>query len=166
MDMRSQKVVIGIYTVNMILKRCTCMQWDLNGIPCPAHMQFLQCCTQSVHPLSEMSWWYSKEAFLLTYRHKLQPVRSEIFWKVDPHQAMEPLDLVKMVGRPKTKRVRKKDEAIKRQGEWASSRKGRVMTCLRPSIPSVTPDFELSETSKQRSSKPDDTTLQHPFIQI
>lgn len=32
---------------------------------------------------------------------------------------------------------------------------------LRPSIPSKTPDFELSETSKQRSSKPDATTLQH-----
>ncbi|KAH0698892.1 hypothetical protein KY284_013107 [Solanum tuberosum] len=32
---------------------------------------------------------------------------------------------------------------------------------LRPSIPSQTPDFELSETSKQRSSKPNDTTLQH-----
>ncbi|WMV19855.1 hypothetical protein MTR67_013240 [Solanum verrucosum] len=32
---------------------------------------------------------------------------------------------------------------------------------LRPSIPSKTPDFELSETSKQRSSKPDATTLIH-----
>ena len=23
------------HTVNMILKRCTCRQWDLNGISCP-----------------------------------------------------------------------------------------------------------------------------------
>ncbi|XP_049397147.1 uncharacterized protein LOC125861247 [Solanum stenotomum] len=115
------------HTVNMILKRCTCRQWDLNGIPCPHAISAML--YNKLDPLSEMSWWYSKEAFLLTYRHKLQPVRSEKFWKVNPHQAMEPPDLVKMVGRPKTKRVRKKDEAIKRQGEWASSRKGRVMTC-------------------------------------
>lgn len=115
------------HTVNMILKRCTCRQWDLNGIPCPHAISAML--YNKLDPLSEMSWWYSKEAFMLTYRHKLQPVRSEKFWKVDPHQAMEPPDLVKMVGRPKTKRVRKKDEAIKRQGEWASSRKGRVMTC-------------------------------------
>lgn len=65
-----------------------------------------------------------------TYKHKSQHVRIEKFWKGDPHQAMEPPDLVKMVGRPKTKRVeKKKDEAIKRQGEGESSRKGRVMTC-------------------------------------
>lgn len=42
---------------------------------------------------------------------------------------MEPAELVKMVGRPKTKMVRNKDEAIMRQGEWSSSRKGRVTTC-------------------------------------
>ena len=59
-------------------------------------------------PLSKMSWWYSKEAFMRTYKHKSQHVRIEKFWKGDPHQAMEPPDLVKMVGRPKTKRVGKK----------------------------------------------------------
>lgn len=32
---------------------------------------------------------------------------------------------------------------------------------LRPSISNQIPNFELFETSKQRSSKPDDTTLQH-----
>ncbi|KAK4340690.1 hypothetical protein RND71_039191 [Anisodus tanguticus] len=38
-------------------------------------------------------------------------------------------DLVKMPGRPKFKRIRQKDEVIKRQGEWENSRKGRIMTC-------------------------------------
>nr|XP_009779792.1 PREDICTED: uncharacterized protein LOC104228936 [Nicotiana sylvestris] len=68
-------------------------------------------------PLKEMHWWYSKEAFLLTYKHKLQLVPAEKFWKLDPSQAMEPPELVKQAGRPKVKRDRQKDEAIKRQGE-------------------------------------------------
>ncbi|XP_060211541.1 uncharacterized protein LOC132638791 [Lycium barbarum] len=115
------------HTVSMTLKRCTCRQWDLNGIPCPHAIKAMM--YKKLDPLSEMSWWYSKEAFLLTYKNKLQPVRGEKFWKVGPSQAMEPPELVKRPGRPKIKRVREKDEAIKRQGEWASSRKGRIMTC-------------------------------------
>ncbi|XP_015078858.1 uncharacterized protein LOC107022779 [Solanum pennellii] len=170
------------HTVNMILKRYICRQWDLNGIPCPH--AFSAMLYNKLDPLSKMSWWYSKEAFLRTYRYKLQPVRSENFWKVDTHQAMEPPDLVKMVGRPKTKRVKKKDEAIKRQGEWPlntrpmkRSRKlidepeeiNLTAPQLRPRISSQIPDFELSETSKQRSSKPYDTTLQHtihPYLTV
>ncbi|XP_009775360.2 uncharacterized protein [Nicotiana sylvestris] len=81
------------------------------------------------NPLTEMNWWYSKEAFLLTYKQKLQPVRGEIFWKINPSQAMEPPELVKLAGRPKVKRDRQKDEAIKRQGLWSQSKKGRVVTC-------------------------------------
>lgn len=47
----------------------------------------------------------------MVYRHKLQPVRGEKFWKVEPHQAMEPPTLAKMVGTPKVKRTRENDEA-------------------------------------------------------
>lgn len=34
-----------------------------------------------------------------------------------------------MVGRPKLKRKREKDEARKREGLWSASRKGLKMTC-------------------------------------
>lgn len=34
-----------------------------------------------------------------------------------------------MVGRPKVKRNRVADEALKRKGEWGSSRKRIIMTC-------------------------------------
>lgn len=37
--------------------------------------------------------------------------------------------MVKMVGRPKVKRNRGPDEALKRKGERCKSRKGRIMTC-------------------------------------
>ncbi|XP_049403709.1 uncharacterized protein LOC125867309 [Solanum stenotomum] len=42
---------------------------------------------------------------------------------------MEPPTLAKIIGRPKMKRTRKKDEAKNRQGVWSASRKGMLMTC-------------------------------------
>nr|XP_016507764.1 PREDICTED: uncharacterized protein LOC107825424 [Nicotiana tabacum] len=114
------------HTVNMVVKKCTCRGWDLTGISCPHAIKSLQ--YKKLELVNEINWWYNKEAYLLTYKYKLQSVRGEKFWKVDPSQAMEPPELVKMA-RPKIKRTRQKDEAIKRQGECANSRKWRVMTC-------------------------------------
>ncbi|XP_027773484.1 uncharacterized protein LOC114077555 [Solanum pennellii] len=62
-------------------------------------------------------------------RAKLMPVRGEQFRNVLPEHAMDPPELVKTVGRPKTKTTREKDAAIKRAGEWTHSRKGTKMTC-------------------------------------
>ncbi|KAH0649281.1 hypothetical protein KY285_034529 [Solanum tuberosum] len=115
------------HIVNLRVKRCTCRAWDLEGIPCPHTIKALL--HERINPLTEINWYHSKEAFLLTYKHKLQPMRGEFFWKIDPLQVMEPPEFVKLAGRPRTKRVRQKDEALKRQGEWAVSRKVRVMTC-------------------------------------
>ncbi|KAK4357165.1 hypothetical protein RND71_022775 [Anisodus tanguticus] len=42
---------------------------------------------------------------------------------------MKPPEICKMVGRPKVKRGRVRNENLKRQGEWSSSRKGKPMTC-------------------------------------
>ncbi|PHT49807.1 hypothetical protein CQW23_09554 [Capsicum baccatum] len=53
----------------------------------------------------------------------------EKFWKVHPSHAMEPPGIHKMVGRSKVFRVRKKNEARKREGLWSKSRKGLKMTC-------------------------------------
>ncbi|XP_019231422.1 PREDICTED: uncharacterized protein LOC109212250 [Nicotiana attenuata] len=115
------------HCVNLSIKKCTCRAWELTGIPCPHAIRAIL--HNRGDPLTEMRWWYSKEAFLLTYTHKLQPVRGEKFWKIDPSQAMEPPELVKLAGRPKVKRDKQKDEAVKRQGVWSQSRKCRVMTC-------------------------------------
>ncbi|XP_075107048.1 uncharacterized protein LOC142180030 [Nicotiana tabacum] len=111
----------------MILKQCSCRVWQLFGIPCPhAIRAFVY---KGLDPLEGMHWWYRKEATLKTYSHKILPVRGEKFWKAIPANAMEPPQIVKLTGRPKVKRTRQKDEAIKRQSEWSMSRKGRVMNC-------------------------------------
>ncbi|XP_049372490.1 uncharacterized protein LOC125837399 [Solanum verrucosum] len=103
------------HIVNLRVKRCTCRAWDLEGIPCPHTIKALL--HERINPLTETNWYHSKEAFLLTYKHKLQPMRGNFFWKIDPLQAMEPPEFVKLAGRPRNKRVRQKDEALKRQGE-------------------------------------------------
>ncbi|XP_049406163.1 uncharacterized protein LOC125869766 [Solanum stenotomum] len=115
------------HTVNLEHIRCTCRLWDLSGIPCPhAINAFMH---KKVVPKTQIHWFYSKEAYLLTYKHKMQLVRGIQFWNVDPTHAMEPPDMIKMIGRPTKKRDRTTDEARKRKGEWSSSRKGSIMTC-------------------------------------
>ncbi|KAK6794163.1 hypothetical protein RDI58_007616 [Solanum bulbocastanum] len=37
-----------------------------------------------IEPPNEMHWWYSKEAYFLVYQPKIQPIRGEKLWKIDP----------------------------------------------------------------------------------
>ncbi|XP_049397856.1 uncharacterized protein LOC125861965 [Solanum stenotomum] len=103
------------HTMNLEHIRCTCRLWDLSGIPCPhAINAFMH---QKVVPETQIHWFYSKEAYLLTYKHKIQLVRGIQFWNVDPAHAMEPPDMIKTIGRPKKKKDRIIVEARKRKGE-------------------------------------------------
>ncbi|XP_019248779.1 PREDICTED: uncharacterized protein LOC109228049 [Nicotiana attenuata] len=86
------------HIVNLRIKRCTYRAWDLTGIPYPHAIKALL--YKRIDSLTKMHWFHSKEACLLTCKHKSQPVRGEKFWKVDPSQAMEPPELVKLAGRP------------------------------------------------------------------
>ncbi|WMV43053.1 hypothetical protein MTR67_036438 [Solanum verrucosum] len=81
------------HTVNLVEKECTCRSWQLTGIPCPHAIKAML--YQKIEPKNEINWWYSKEAYLMTYREKLMHVRGEQFWNVLPEHAMVPPDLVK-----------------------------------------------------------------------
>ncbi|KAK4370122.1 hypothetical protein RND71_009597 [Anisodus tanguticus] len=94
-------------------------------IPCPHAIKVLM--YRRIDPLTEIHGWYNKEATLRAYSYKLQPVRGDTFWKIDSYKAMEPPQIFKLAGRPKVKRNRAKDEAIKRKGAWSASRIGNVM---------------------------------------
>ncbi|PHU04632.1 ABC transporter C family member 5 [Capsicum chinense] len=107
--------------------------WELTGIPCPHAIKELL--YKESDPREEIHWWYTKETYLLTYYLKLQPVPGPKFWKIDPAEAMEPAPLVTLAGRPATIRKRDKDEALKRQTEWAVTRRGRVITCSTYGLP-------------------------------
>ncbi|WMV59143.1 hypothetical protein MTR67_052528 [Solanum verrucosum] len=86
------------HIVNIVEKKCSCRSWQLTGIPCPHAIKALR--YKNIEPRDEISWWYTKEAYLKTYGAKLLPMRGEQFWQVLPEQAMDPPDLVKTVGRP------------------------------------------------------------------
>ncbi|KAM3360570.1 hypothetical protein P3S68_015424 [Capsicum galapagoense] len=74
-------------------KKCTCRTWDLTGIPCPhAIKAYIH---DKQEPEDHVNWWYSKEAYMLVYMHKIQPVRDSKFWKVDSAHAMEPPEIHK-----------------------------------------------------------------------
>ncbi|KAF3669419.1 putative DNA-directed RNA polymerase I subunit rpa1-like [Capsicum annuum] len=83
------------YIVNLKEKRCTCRIWDLTGLPCPHAIKAMK--HKKMKPKTEISKYYSKEITL----------------QVDPSQAMEPPEMVKLVGIPKSERDRQKDEALK-----------------------------------------------------
>ncbi|PHU19858.1 hypothetical protein BC332_11009 [Capsicum chinense] len=118
------------HIVNLVEKKCTCRSWQLTGIPCPNAIKAMECDKMKLDLMKkEISAWYSKEAYLKTYKVKLLPVGGEKFWKILPELAMDPPKLVKTVGSPKIKRTREKDTIIKRAGEGAHSRKGIGMTC-------------------------------------
>ncbi|KAG5568369.1 hypothetical protein H5410_064612 [Solanum commersonii] len=59
------------HTINLKDKRCTCRSWDLSGIP----MLSRPCCMIRVEPGTQIHWYYCKEAYLLTYKNKIQPIR-------------------------------------------------------------------------------------------
>ncbi|KAH0737798.1 hypothetical protein KY290_036503 [Solanum tuberosum] len=113
------------HIVNLRERKCTYRTWDLTRIPCPHAIKAME--HKKMIPKKEID--YSKEASLAVYKHKLQPVRGEPFLKYDHLHAIEPPELVKLVGRPNLMREREKNEAIKRQGVWKQIRKGKVMTC-------------------------------------
>ncbi|KAM3203335.1 hypothetical protein P3L10_030961 [Capsicum annuum] len=103
-----------IHMVHLGRKKFTCRTWDLTGISCPhAIKAYIH---DKQEPKNHVNWWYSKEAYMLVYMHKIQPVRGSKFWKVDPAHAMEPPKIQKMVGRPKVKRTGEKIESRKREG--------------------------------------------------
>lgn len=61
------------HTVNLEQNRCTCRLWNLSGIHFPhAIMAMLHI---KIEPVTKIHWWYSKGAYLLTYKQKIQPVR-------------------------------------------------------------------------------------------
>ncbi|PHU07496.1 hypothetical protein BC332_23985 [Capsicum chinense] len=61
------------HVVHIGRKKCTCRTWDLTDIPCPHSIKAY--IHNKQEPEDHVNWWYSKEAYMLVYMHKIQPVR-------------------------------------------------------------------------------------------
>ena len=87
---------------------CTYRYWELIGRPCAHAMCALW--HAKVDPLTVMFDWYHKCKFIATYKTPMQHVPRIIFIKCDEYLPIEPPPLVKLAGRPRTKRVRGAEE--------------------------------------------------------
>ncbi|XP_060217257.1 uncharacterized protein LOC132644676 [Lycium barbarum] len=60
------------YTVDISRRQCSCRVWQLKGIPCAHALAAIQ--FKRYDPLGYIDHCYSKETYMRTYEHVLQPV--------------------------------------------------------------------------------------------
>ncbi|KAL4324646.1 hypothetical protein GQ457_11G025520 [Hibiscus cannabinus] len=113
------------HTVDLKKWTCTCREWEINGIPCCHAICAMY--HDSKKPEAYVSEWYSKEKYLASYNHFLQPVRGKKFWPKGLPSILPPKVKVQP-GRPKKNRIKSKDEPKKvKAGKY--TRAGVKMTC-------------------------------------
>lgn len=90
------------YKINLELKTCSCRLWQLTGLLCP---HFICVIFHKGHkPYQYIHVWYSKEMYIKSYEHVLQPMNAEIFWpRTEGDEIHAPVPR-KITGRPKKKK--------------------------------------------------------------
>jgi hypothetical protein len=112
------------YIVNLKNKECTCRYWQLSRLPC---CHAISCIYKASLKLDDfIAPCYSKEAYMMTYQHVLQPVQGPENWPTSDMPRPLPPAFVKMPGRPKTQRRREQGEEPK---GTKLSKVGTKMTC-------------------------------------
>ncbi|KAK8578010.1 hypothetical protein V6N13_076682 [Hibiscus sabdariffa] len=89
---------------------CTCKEWEISGIPC--YHAICAMFHDSKSPEDYVLEWYSKEKYMESYKHVLQPMRGKKFWPKGLPPILPPTVKVQP-GRPKKKRIKAKDEPKK-----------------------------------------------------
>ncbi|XP_060211787.1 uncharacterized protein LOC132639352 [Lycium barbarum] len=116
----------GLYqhTVDISRRQCSCRVWQLKGIPCAHVLVAIQ--FKRYDLLGYIDHWYSKETYMRTYEHVLQPVTNMEMWPVSTHPSMAPPDIKSMPGK-RQKGRRKEAGEIPKSGKMP--RTGMAMTC-------------------------------------
>jgi len=113
-----------VHTVDMRSRTCSCKSWMLKGIPCPHVIAAIL--YKNWEPIDYVDDCYSKETYLRTYCHYLQPVTNMKMWSDSTNPHVEPPVVKSMPGRPR--KVRNKEcWETKKSGKLP--RTGVYMTC-------------------------------------
>ena len=112
------------HVVDIKKRKCTCREWDLNGIPCQYTIYAIY--SEKGDPEKLVDEWYLEDSYSKAYSSMLKPVKGKHLWKETGLEAIHPPQHRKMPSRPKTARRKDPNEA-KKVGKL--SRRGRVMTC-------------------------------------
>ncbi|KAK8549131.1 hypothetical protein V6N12_062029 [Hibiscus sabdariffa] len=108
------------HTIDLKKLTCTCREWEINGIPCCHAICAMY--HDSKKPETYISEWYSKDKYLASYNHILQPVRGKKFWSKGLSPILPPKVKV-LPGRPKKNRRKDKDEPKKvNSGKYTRAR--------------------------------------------
>jgi hypothetical protein len=112
------------YVVNLQLRTCTCMYWQLSGLPC---CHAISCIYKASLIMDDyIASCYSIVDYHKTYAHVLQPIEGPANWHTSNMPRPDPPAYVKMPGRPKTERRREVGEEPKGS---KLSRVGLKMRC-------------------------------------
>ncbi|XP_019185976.1 PREDICTED: uncharacterized protein LOC109180722 [Ipomoea nil] len=94
------------FKINLELRTCSCRLWQLTGVPCPHSICAIF--HRGHQPDQYIHEWYTKEVYLKTYEHVIQPINGEQFWpRTEGDEIQAPVPR-KMTGRPKKKKERLK----------------------------------------------------------
>ncbi|XP_074356565.1 uncharacterized protein LOC141696302 [Apium graveolens] len=93
--------------VDLEAKRCACRKWEISGIPC---YHACACIAWSKKNYEEyIHACYSKDSFLATYNHILDPICGEEEWDATDYPKPLPPVLKVQTGRPKKSRNKTND---------------------------------------------------------
>uniref|UniRef100_M1BK05 SWIM-type domain-containing protein n=1 Tax=Solanum tuberosum TaxID=4113 RepID=M1BK05_SOLTU len=94
-----------VHTVDMSSRTCSCKSWMLKEIPCPHAIAAIL--YKNWEPIDYVDDCYSKETYLRTYCHYLQPVTNMKMWSDSTNPHVEPPVVKSMPGRPRKVRNKK-----------------------------------------------------------
>nr|GEV65241.1 hypothetical protein [Tanacetum cinerariifolium] len=108
-DVKDNKTV---HIVDLVKRQCSCLKWQLSGLPC-GHVCAMSRCVRMKNCNKWEKWWFSKRTLKATYQELLYPLPDQNVW-VTPNdlKVVLPPALVK----PQPVRPKKKDK-IKSKGE-------------------------------------------------
>ena len=90
--------------VNLGNATCDCGMWQINGLPCTHAVAVFMYNREFAH--NHVHWFYSKQAWQLTYEGVINPIPEESRWPEFQSETIQPPVKRTKVGRPKKKRTR------------------------------------------------------------
>ncbi|KAH0692602.1 hypothetical protein KY285_019699 [Solanum tuberosum] len=93
------------HTVCLRKRECSCRSWMLKGIPCAHALAAMLHRQYDPHDFIHLC--YSKERYLMTYSHFIQPMNNMPMWPESRNNLVAPPVITKMPGRPR--KLRRKE---------------------------------------------------------
>ncbi|KAH0670542.1 hypothetical protein KY285_024820 [Solanum tuberosum] len=141
------------HTVDIVSRSCSCRSWQLRGIPCPHGAAALH--YKELEPIHSVASCYSKETYLSTYAHFIQPMNNMKMWPASNNPIVKPPKIKKLPGRPG--KVRRKEANESRKTEKLSKRGCPTRNQVGPSQ-STEPSSQARCTGPSQSVEPSSQT--------